>query len=54
MCEEHLWSEFTLTVADDKLIIIRSKGNLYIVEASSSSYKEISSCKLPTEFGFVL
>jgi outer membrane protein assembly factor BamB len=39
----------SLIAADDKLIVIQEKGTLYIVEASPTSYQEISSFEIPDQ-----
>lgn len=41
------FSTGSLIAADGKLLILEDIGILHIAEASPSSYKEISSCKLP-------
>jgi len=42
----------SLIAADDKLIVLHEKGTLYIVEATPSAYKEISSGTIPDQKGF--
>ena len=50
---EIMWTKalgpVSLTAADGKLIVLNEKGTIYIVEASPSSYKEISSGKIPEQ-----
>ena len=52
---ETMWTKalgpVSLTAADGKLIVLNEKGTIYIVEASPSSYKEISSGKIPEQRG---
>jgi outer membrane protein assembly factor BamB len=51
-----MWSKdlgpVSLIAADGKLIVLDEKGTLFIVEASPSSYKEISSSKIPDQEGY--
>ena len=42
----------SLIAADGKLIVLHERGTLYIVEASPTSYQEISSFKIPDQKGF--
>jgi outer membrane protein assembly factor BamB len=50
MWEEKLNGEpISLTAAGDELIILDSKGNLYIAEATPSGYKESSRCIIPDQ-----
>jgi hypothetical protein len=50
MWEKILGKEvISLTSAVGKLIILEDIGTLRIAEATPSSYKEISSCKVPSE-----
>ena len=42
----HFMYVVSLIAADNKLIVLHEKGTLYIVEASLTSYKEISSFKI--------
>jgi len=42
----------SLIAADDKLIVLQERGTLYIVEASPTSYQEISSFKIPEQKGY--
>jgi outer membrane protein assembly factor BamB len=47
-----MWEEKTggaaLTAADGKLIVLTFKGTLYIAQASSTAFKVISSCEVPS------
>jgi outer membrane protein assembly factor BamB len=53
---EKMWSEdmkpLSLIAADGKLIALNEKGTLFIVEATPSSYKLISSGRIPDQKGF--
>jgi outer membrane protein assembly factor BamB len=55
---EKMWSEnlkaASLSAAVDKLIILNDKGTFFIVEATPSAYKEISSGTIPDQKGFEL
>jgi outer membrane protein assembly factor BamB len=42
----------SLIAADDKLIVLQEMGTLYIVEASPTSYQEISSFKMPDQTSY--
>ena len=41
----------SLTASDGKLIILEDNGTVRIAEATPTEYREISSCKLPSESG---
>jgi hypothetical protein len=50
MWEEKLNGEpISIMAAGNRLIILDSKGNLYIAEATPSGYKESSRCTIPDQ-----
>ena len=47
----HRGGTVAVAAAGDKLLVLEDDGNLHIAEATPEAYKEISSCRIPSEGG---